>query len=173
MSPATWIIVGATRGIGLEIVRQLLHRGERVIATVRNTSKASQLWTLSAGAAAPRLGSWCRLLECDVTVDESINVCFFPFSLFLGPHSSLSVSPSSEGGRDDFLPILLHFSNASCPVFIIASKRYFVFLFICYRAEWLDVSLLEICGRCGCNEGRAKGRLRCLECRDSQVSQCK
>lgn len=88
MSPATWIIVGATRGIGLEIVRQLLHRGERVIATVRNTSKASQLWTLSAGAAAPRLGSWCRLLECDVTVDESINVCFFllPCSLFPIPH---------------------------------------------------------------------------------------
>lgn len=85
MSPATWIIVGATRGIGLEIVRQLIHRGERVIATVRNTSKASQLWTLSAGAAAPRLGSWCRLLECDVTVDESINVCFFSF--FLVPSS--------------------------------------------------------------------------------------
>ena len=82
MSPATWIIVGATRGIGLEMVRQLLHRGERVIATVRSTTKASQLWTLSAGAAAPRLGAWCRMLECDVTVDESINVCFCPSSLF-------------------------------------------------------------------------------------------
>lgn len=173
MSPATWIIVGATRGIGLEIVRQLIHRGERVIATVRNTSKASQLWTLSAGAAAPRLGSWCRLLECDVTVDESINVCFFPSSLFLLPHSPLSVSPSPEGGRDNFLSIHFHFSNASCPAFIIASKRYFVFLFIYYRAEWLDVQLLEICGRCGCNEGCATGGLRCLECRDSQVSQCK
>lgn len=128
MSPATWIVVGATRGIGLEIVRQLLHRGERVIATVRNTSKASQLWALSAGAAAPRLGSWCRLLECDVTVDESINVCFFSFFLILllVPQSSMSVSPSPEGGRDDFLSLLLHFSNASCPVFIIASERYFV-----------------------------------------------
>lgn len=109
MSPATWIVVGATRGIGLEIVRQLLHRGERVIATVRNTSKASQLWTLSAGAAAPRLGSWCRLLECDVTVDESINVCFFflfPYSLFLVPHSSMSVSPSLRAGEITFY----HFS---------------------------------------------------------------
>ncbi|MCJ1344376.1 hypothetical protein MMC31_002579 [Peltigera leucophlebia] len=74
MSPATWIIVGATRGIGLEFVRQLLRQGERVIATVRSTSKASQLWTLTAGAAAPGVGSWCRLLECDVTVDESINI---------------------------------------------------------------------------------------------------
>lgn len=81
MSPATWIIVGATCGIGLEFVRQLLHRGERVIATVRSTSKASQLWTLAASAAEPGWRSWCRLLECDLTVDESINVCFF-FSLF-------------------------------------------------------------------------------------------
>ena len=167
MSPATWIIVGATRGIGLEIVRQLVHRGERVIATVRNTSKASQLWALSAGAAAPRLGSWCRLLECDVTVDESINVCCFPFSLFLVPHSSLSV------GEMSFYQFSYLFPNTSCYVFIIASKPYFVVLFIYYRAEWLDVELLEICGRCGCNEGRAKGGLRCLECRDSQVSQCK
>lgn len=84
MSPATWIIVGATCDIGLEFVRQLLRRGERVIATARSTSKASQLWTLTAGAVAPGWGSWCRLLECDVTVDESINVCFF-FSSSLFP----------------------------------------------------------------------------------------
>lgn len=67
----TWVIVGATRGIGLEFVRQILKRGDRVIATARSTTKASQLWTL-AGAAP--LGA-CRLLECDVTIDASINVC--------------------------------------------------------------------------------------------------
>lgn len=97
MSPATWIIVGATRGIGLEFVRQLLRQGERVIATVRSTSKASQLWTLTAGAAAPGVGSWCRLLECDVTVDESINVCLFFFFCFFGSPSV--IRPSLEGGR--------------------------------------------------------------------------
>lgn len=85
MSPATWIIVGATCGIGLEFVRQLLHRGERVIATVRSTSKASQLWTLAASAAEPGWRSWCRLLECDLTVDESINVCFFSFFFLCSP----------------------------------------------------------------------------------------
>lgn len=109
MSPATWIIVGATRGIGLEIVRQLIHRGERVIATVRNTSKASQLWTLSAGAAAPRLGSWCRLLECDVTVDESINVCFFPSSLFLVPCSPFPTVSQSFSARQIFINSLPFF----------------------------------------------------------------
>lgn len=123
MSPATWIVVGAARGIGLEIVRQLLHRGECVIATVRNTSKASQLWTLSAGAAAPRLGSWCRLLECDVTVDQSINVCFFPFSLFLFPHSSLLVSPSPEGAGE------MTFYHFFYIIFPMKLPR------ICYRIE--------------------------------------
>lgn len=67
---ALWVIVGASRGIGLEFVRQLLARGDTVIATVRNASKASQLWLL-AGAA--RLGA-CHLLECDVKSDASINV---------------------------------------------------------------------------------------------------
>ena len=69
-SMALWVIVGASRGIGLEFVRQLLARGDTVIATVRNASKASQLWLL-AGAA--RLGA-CHLLECDVKSDASINV---------------------------------------------------------------------------------------------------
>ncbi|MCJ1465324.1 hypothetical protein MMC07_003941 [Pseudocyphellaria aurata] len=66
---STWVIVGATRGIGLEFVRQILERGEQVFATARNATRASQLWSL-AGAAP--LGA-CRLLECDVTEDASIN----------------------------------------------------------------------------------------------------
>ena len=68
---ATWVVVGATRGIGLEFVRQLLGRGDRVLATTREASKASLLWKL-AGAAP--LGA-CHLLECDVTVETSIIVC--------------------------------------------------------------------------------------------------
>ena len=67
---AVWVIVGATQGIGLEFVRQLLKRGDRVLATTRSATKASQLWAL-AGAAS--LGA-CRLLECDVTVESSIYV---------------------------------------------------------------------------------------------------
>lgn len=68
---STWVIVGATRGIGLEFVRQLLERGDQVFATARNPMRASELWTLVG--AAP-LGA-CRLLECDVTEDASISVC--------------------------------------------------------------------------------------------------
>lgn len=66
---STWVIVGATRGVGLEFVRQLLERGDQVFATARNPMRASELWTLVG--AAP-LGA-CRLLECDVTEDASIS----------------------------------------------------------------------------------------------------
>lgn len=67
----TWIVVGASRGIGLEFVRQLLAQGNHVIGTVRDPEKASQLWAL-AGAA--ERGS-CQLLECNVDYDSSIDVC--------------------------------------------------------------------------------------------------
>ena len=66
----TWLIVGASRGIGLEFVRQLLGRGDQVIATVRDPQKASELWSLAG--EAPR--GACRLLLCDVSSDESITV---------------------------------------------------------------------------------------------------
>ena len=67
---AVWLVVGASRGIGLEWVRQLLARGDRVYATVRNPTKASSLWTLAG--AAPKAN--CHLLECDVSSEASINV---------------------------------------------------------------------------------------------------
>ena len=68
---ATWLVIGATRGIGLEFVRQLLRRGDRVLATAKSAMRASQLWGL-AGAAPLEA---CRLLECDVAMDASISVC--------------------------------------------------------------------------------------------------
>ena len=67
---STWIIVGASRGIGLEWVRQLLARGNHVIATIRDVEKASQLWSL-AGAAE---GGMCQLFECDINHEASITV---------------------------------------------------------------------------------------------------
>ena len=73
-APAVWVVVGASRGIGLEWVRQLLARGDHVLATVRDVAKASQLWTLAGCAAVGR----CQLFECDVASEASINVFYRP-----------------------------------------------------------------------------------------------
>jgi NAD(P)-dependent dehydrogenase (short-subunit alcohol dehydrogenase family) len=67
----TWCIVGASRGIGFEFVRQLLGRGDQVIAAVRDPYKASELWRLAATQTTPGA---CQLCECDVTSEASINV---------------------------------------------------------------------------------------------------
>lgn len=67
----TWLILGASRGIGLEFVRQLLQRGERIIATVREpfASHASALW----GQAGSDHGR-CQMYICDVLSEDSIIV---------------------------------------------------------------------------------------------------
>ena len=66
----TWLIVGASRGIGLEFVKQILARGDNVIATVRDPGKASELWSLAGGD----FRGACRLLLCDVQSEASIVV---------------------------------------------------------------------------------------------------
>lgn len=67
----TWVIVGASRGIGLEFVRQILHKGFHVIAGVRSPATATQLLELrSQSSSADR----CIIEQCDVTDNESIQV---------------------------------------------------------------------------------------------------
>ena len=67
----TWLILGASRGIGLEFVRQLLIRDERIIATVREpwASHASGLW----GQAGNDHGR-CQMYVCDILSEQSIQV---------------------------------------------------------------------------------------------------
>ena len=60
----TWVIVGASRGIGHEFVQQLLVRGDRVIATVRGDT--SSFW--------PKQKESCQVQNCDVSDEKSIDV---------------------------------------------------------------------------------------------------
>lgn len=55
------VVTGANRGIGLELVRQLLARGDRVEAAVRDPDKATDLKTLDA-----------RIHRVDVTQDAHV-----------------------------------------------------------------------------------------------------
>jgi short-subunit dehydrogenase len=84
----TWCVIGSSRGIGLEFVRQAIARRDRVFATVRNVvaASASDLWA-QAGADHGR----CQMLICDILSEESINV----HDLFIyQPHSSHSIPAS-------------------------------------------------------------------------------
>jgi NAD(P)-dependent dehydrogenase (short-subunit alcohol dehydrogenase family) len=65
----TWVIVGASRGIGHEFAQQALERGDRVLATVRKPDEqsASLLWP----QAKPEQ---CQVFKCDMLDETSIKV---------------------------------------------------------------------------------------------------
>jgi NAD(P)-dependent dehydrogenase (short-subunit alcohol dehydrogenase family) len=71
MAPSTWVVVGASRGIGLELVRQLLEQGNQVIAAVRAPETANEIWQLAAQQTRPAA---CLIEQCDVTKEASIDV---------------------------------------------------------------------------------------------------
>jgi NAD(P)-dependent dehydrogenase (short-subunit alcohol dehydrogenase family) len=60
--------VGATRGIGLEFVTQLLAAGHRVVATARKYAGGNDLWRLTGTPNGKNLA----ILECDITNEESV-----------------------------------------------------------------------------------------------------
>lgn len=64
-----WAITGTNRGIGIELVRQLIQRGDHVDAFVRKPEEASSLRELIA-SSSDRI----RLFECDVASDRSVRV---------------------------------------------------------------------------------------------------
>jgi len=61
------VITGANRGIGLELVKQYIARGDTVDAATRDPENAKDLEALKASA-----GSQLRILACDVTSRESV-----------------------------------------------------------------------------------------------------
>lgn len=67
---ATWMITGANRGIGLELCKVLLARGDSVIAGSRNPEGARDFWELS-GDFKDRF----RSVKLDVANPQSIEEC--------------------------------------------------------------------------------------------------
>jgi NAD(P)-dependent dehydrogenase (short-subunit alcohol dehydrogenase family) len=62
-----WIVTGANRGIGLELVRQLAKRGDTVEAGARQPAEATEL-----GEIARASGGRVHVHPCDVTSDASV-----------------------------------------------------------------------------------------------------
>jgi NAD(P)-dependent dehydrogenase (short-subunit alcohol dehydrogenase family) len=53
MSQRAWFITGVSSGFDRQLSEQLLERGDRVIGTVRDTSKVTDLLERYAGAFTP------------------------------------------------------------------------------------------------------------------------
>ena len=62
----TLLITGANRGIGLEITRQALMKGDQVIACARNVDRASDLVSLAKN------NKRIELISLDVTAENSM-----------------------------------------------------------------------------------------------------
>jgi len=79
---STYLITGANRGIGLELTRQALAQGHRVIATCRNPKTANELTVLDGeldvlaldvadAAATISLARELNSLRCDVLINNA------------------------------------------------------------------------------------------------------
>jgi NAD(P)-dependent dehydrogenase (short-subunit alcohol dehydrogenase family) len=68
-APATWFVTGTSRGLGLELVRQLLQRGDNVAATSRD---GAQLVAALAGTDVSRLLPISLDLTDEAAVAEAV-----------------------------------------------------------------------------------------------------
>lgn len=82
----TYLIIGASRGIGLEFCRQLLAANQRVIATARKATGSSQLWALTGTPNGTNLS----ILECDVVQEESVSRFVLTLAAEMGKSKRLS-----------------------------------------------------------------------------------
>lgn len=66
---AVWVITGASRGIGLELVKQLVARGDVVVGAARNPETCSALKELESSSSGK-----LHLVKMDVEDPETIKV---------------------------------------------------------------------------------------------------
>lgn len=67
-----WLITGASSGFGTEFVKQLLNRGDKVIATARTISKIDHL--KDCGAAVLQLDITASQAALDAKAKEAIEI---------------------------------------------------------------------------------------------------
>ncbi|KAH1987161.1 hypothetical protein KXW88_004354 [Aspergillus fumigatus] len=103
METQTWLIVGASRGIGLEFVRQLLTSGHRVIATARGPGSA--LDTIARDAPDRAI-----ILTCDVSKNESI-MAYWHKNDKLRCDQCRDPEVSEQGSRDVCIVTFDHFAH--------------------------------------------------------------
>ncbi|MFT3897598.1 MAG: SDR family oxidoreductase [Thermomonas sp.] len=92
MSTRIALVTGANRGLGLEFVRQLLARGERVLAACRHPGKAGDL-NLLAGDHPGRL----HVLPLDVASEISRNAFARELALVLDDDARIDLLVNNAG----------------------------------------------------------------------------
>ncbi|GAA3911937.1 SDR family oxidoreductase [Luteimonas lutimaris] len=92
MTTRTCLVTGANRGVGLEFVRQLLARGDRVVATCRQPGRATALNAL-AGDHPGRL----HVLPLDVAEPKSHAALAAELPLALGEDGRLDLLVNGAG----------------------------------------------------------------------------
>jgi NAD(P)-dependent dehydrogenase (short-subunit alcohol dehydrogenase family) len=72
MASQVWLITGTTSGFGAEFVKKLLARGDKVIATARNTSKIAHF--KDAGASILKLDLFSEQATFDKVAADAIAI---------------------------------------------------------------------------------------------------
>ncbi len=95
--PAVYLVTGASRGIGVEWVRQILSRGDSVIATCRNPSTSTELTQVLDAHSGPGFG---LCIPLDVASEQSV--------------ASLSAAIAATG-KVSAIDVLVHNAGISAP----------------------------------------------------------
>lgn len=72
MAPQVWLITGTTSGFGAQFVKVLLAKGDKVIATARDTSKIAHF--KEAGASILKLDLFAEQTAFDKVAEEAIAI---------------------------------------------------------------------------------------------------
>lgn len=72
MSPQVWLITGTSSGFGSEFVKEVIARGDKVIATARNLERISRLREI--GAATLQLDVTASQDELNSKAEEAISI---------------------------------------------------------------------------------------------------
>jgi NAD(P)-dependent dehydrogenase (short-subunit alcohol dehydrogenase family) len=95
------LVTGANRGLGLQWVRHLVDRGDRVIATARDTSKCAALKDLATRVGVDRL----TVVPLDVACDASIAAFGEKIASLVGPGPGLDAVVHNAGVSSSTHPI--------------------------------------------------------------------
>lgn len=72
MSPQVWLITGTSSGFGAELVKEVIARGDKVIATARNVERISHMRNM--GAATLQLDVTASQDELNRRAEEAISI---------------------------------------------------------------------------------------------------